>query len=82
MEYQIVAIRDKALEAFMRPFFAAAVAAAVRDFQDAMKDTQVPMHKHPEHYSLWHFGSFNDANGQFTTFETPKLIVEGNNVSQ
>lgn len=82
MIYQIVSIRDKALEAFMRPFFTPAVNAAVRDFQDSIKDTQIPMHKHPEHYSLWHLGEFDDSTGLLRSFETPKLILEGHHVSQ
>lgn len=82
MIYEIVAIRDKALEAFMRPFFTPAINAAVRDFQDSVRDTQIPMHKHPEHYSLWHLGRFDDATGNIQPFETPKLIVEAAHVSQ
>ena len=82
MEQQIIAIRDKALEAFMRPFFAPAIQAAVRSFQDEVQRPESEMAKHPGDYSLWHFGTFNDSNGAFALFETPKLIVEAAHVSK
>lgn len=82
MEQQIIAIRDKALEAFMRPFFAPAIQAAVRSFQDEVQRDGSEMAKHPSDYSLWHFGSFNDNTGAFNIKERPELIVEAANVQK
>lgn len=82
MLYQIIAIRDKALGAFMRPFMAPAIPAAVRSFTDEVKRTDSEMAKHPGDYSLWHFGQFDDNTGQFQLLETPNLILEAANVPQ
>lgn len=66
MHIQIFAIKDRATNAFMQPFFAPTIGAAVRAFVDGMNDDNTPMAKHPDDYDLWHLGDFDDQVGHFT----------------
>lgn len=71
MLYQIVAIRDKQLGVYSRPFFVASVGQALRSFQDEAnrKDPQNDIHNHPADFDLWHIGRFDDNSGLFTNIE-------------
>lgn len=63
MILRIYAIRDKAVGAFMQPYFARSDAEALRSFQDAVSDVKSPFHAHAEDYDLYHLGHFDDAAG-------------------
>lgn len=76
MVYQIVAVRDLALAAFLRPFFVPAIGVAVRQFGDEVKAVDSPMKAHPEDYELWHFGAFDDS-GQFGLLPQPERLARG-----
>lgn len=65
MKLQIFAIKDRAIAAFMQPFFAPSIGGALRAFQDAMNDGSTPMNKHPDDYDLWHLGEWDDQSGEF-----------------
>lgn len=73
----IVAVRDSAMDAYMKPFFAPTPAAAQRSFRDevnrAAQDN--PMYQHPEDYELWHLGLFNERNGDFTLTPEGKYLI-------
>lgn len=75
----VVAVRDKALEAFMRPFFVPARGMAARSFQDEVNRAadDNSMYKHPQDYDLYYLGSFDEESGVFTNNERPELIVRG-----
>jgi len=58
-------IRDSAAEAFMRPFFAQSSGAAIRSFSDMVNsdDKDHPVGQHPEDYTLFSIGSFDEQTG-------------------
>lgn len=60
MKLQIVAIRDRAINAYMRPFFAQSTGQAIRMFQDEVNNKEGEIHKHPDDYDLYHLGEWND----------------------
>jgi hypothetical protein len=74
MKLQIMAIRDNAAGAFMRPFFAMSTGAARREFGDIANDSQHAIGKHPEDYCLYHLGEFNEINGDFEISATPESL--------
>lgn len=66
---QVVAVKDSAAETFGQPFFVSAVGAAVRSFQDEVNRSAAdnPVYQHPEHFSLWRLGTFDDVSGEFVS---------------
>nr|QJB20126.1 MAG: nonstructural protein [Microvirus sp.] len=81
MILHICSIYDSASELFGRPFYVAAIGQATRSFQDEIKreDPQNELHKHPDDYTLFQLGEFNDNTGEFNTFP-PKQILRGKDV--
>lgn len=78
-----MAIRDVKI-AFNRPFFAPTVASATRMFTDEVNRVEPnnEMNRHPEDYSLYHIGSFNDEIGAFELLPQPQLILQASNIYQ
>lgn len=56
-------IFDMASGAYMRPFFLPQDAQALRTFTDIATDAEHEIGKHPEDYSLFRLGIFDDNKG-------------------
>ncbi|WNK14942.1 MAG: nonstructural protein [Microvirus sp.] len=81
MKHEILSVRDSKAEIFGRPFFTNTLGTAIRSFDDEVnRHTEGNiMAEHPEDFSLWHLGSFEDNDGTFAPM-VPKLILQGNEV--
>lgn len=78
MIIQTFSIKDRATDAFMRPFFAQAIGQAVRMFMDEVNNPQGDIFKHPDDYDLYHLGTFDDNTGQLQMNpEGPKQVAIG-----
>lgn len=77
MKLVIVAVRDLKAEAYGRPIFVNAIGQAIRSFQDEVNrpDQQNEMNRHPEDFSLWHLGEYDDQSGLITPLEHPTQIA-------
>lgn len=76
----VVSVRDRAADAFGRPFFVHTLGLAIRSFQDEVnrKAADNPMCAHPEDYDLYHLGAFDDSTGQLVSPpDCPKQIAIG-----
>lgn len=71
MIYQVFAIYDAKVEAYNRPFYDQTKAAALRGFADAVNDPSLQLNKHPEDYTLFHLGEWEDGSASFTPLHTP-----------
>lgn len=81
MKQVVCAVRDSAVNAFIRPFFVPAVGAAMRGFADEVNRADSEMCKHPDDYELYELGSFDDETGRFLNWEDgPRLISRGKDV--
>ncbi len=70
-------VRDSAAEAFMRPFFAQSQGAAIRSFSDMVNgEAEHPIAAHPEDYTLFALGTFNERTGMMETHE-PRSLGNG-----
>lgn len=82
MKMIVVSIKDRAADAFGRPFYVPSVGVAIRSFQDevnrASEDNQ--MYQHPDDFDLFDLGSFDDNTGAFTLHESPVLLTLGKQV--
>lgn len=63
MKLGIYSVLDKAVMAYMTPFFARADGEAMRSFKDACLDTSHNFNKHAADYTLYRLGSFDDRDG-------------------
>jgi len=79
MKLVIVAIRDRAVNAFGRPNFVQAVGQAVRSFSDEVnrraEDNQ--LNQHPEDFDMFELGTYDDATAQIEMLERPRQIAIG-----
>ncbi|WNK12742.1 MAG: nonstructural protein [Microvirus sp.] len=75
MEYQIFAIRDSAVEAFMVPMFFPSKGAAIRAFGDEVQRnaTDNNLNKHPQDFAMYEIGKYNDQDGVFET-KLPTIV--------
>lgn len=74
MKLQIFAVYDSKAEAYLTPFFLHNIALAIRTFTDCVNDPDHPWGKHPEDYTLFHLGTFYDANAGIESHDVPESI--------
>lgn len=74
---QILCTRDQAGGIYNQPFCAPSVGIAMRSFADetnrAAADNMVYLH--PEDFTLWHLGEYDDYTAQFALFERPVQLA-------
>ena len=76
MKLNAYTIYDVASGIYMRPFFSQADGQAVRGFKDIATDAEHEIGKHPEDYTLFRIGSFNDTTGKMEG-EPPEKLMTG-----
>lgn len=81
MKLIVVAVRDRAIDAFMRPFFAQSVGQAVRSFTDEVNRASDDnnLYRHADDHDLYKLGVFDPASGEFSEL-TKEQIAIGKNV--
>ncbi|AXL15185.1 nonstructural protein [Microviridae sp.] len=72
----IVAVKDRAVDAYNRPFYVPTIGAAIRSFTDEVNRTESEMNAHPEDYDLYDMGTFCDQTGTFLPADggVPRVI--------
>lgn len=67
MKFIVVAIRDRALDAHMRPFCMQSKGQAIRSFADEINRAAPDnaLHQHPEDYDLFQLGTWDEETGEF-----------------
>ncbi len=63
MKVQLYAIFDTCSGIYEKPFFHTADDAVKREFQDVAMTKDHPINRHPEHYSVWRLGNFDNNTG-------------------
>nr|AVQ10225.1 packaging protein [Gokushovirinae environmental samples] len=76
MEYQLITILDRAIQAFLPLGNVRAEGEALRVFKDMIEQQGSPQNKHPDDYDLYIVGKFNDQTGEITP-EKPRKIADG-----
>jgi len=75
MLHGMYAVKDKAADAFIPPFFLPTDSMAIREFLAAAQDTSTRFAKHPHDYSLYKLGMFDDGNGAVKPLAEPLFLV-------
>jgi len=78
MDHIIVAVHDRQLKAFLRPFVANTIGQAVRSFSDEVNRAGSDLNAHPEDYTLWQLGTFNDHDGNISTEGREQIAIASN----
>ena len=81
MKTVIMAVYDKATEAFMRPWNAQSKGQASRMFADEVRREGTDLNTHPEDYTLFHIGNYDDQAGMLEPME-PTRVISGIDVLQ
>lgn len=63
MIVKVYAVYDSKVETYLPPFCQMTNAAAIREFSDRANTPNHQWQKHPEDYSLFCIGSFDDQTG-------------------
>lgn len=85
MKLKAFTIYDTKLEAYMQPFFMTSKGQALRAFSDTVNDQSTQFAKHPEDFTLFEIGEYDDSNAQLTSHKTPislGLAIEYANTSK
>lgn len=71
---QIFTVFDSKTEAYMPPFFAPTLGAAIRSFSDTVQEKDHIFNKHAEDYTLFHLGYYDDQTAIIENLKSPKSI--------
>lgn len=74
MIHKLFAIYDSKAEAYNTPFCFNTIGQATRAFTDEAQNPQSSIAKHPEDFTLFELGSFDDSSASFELHATPKSI--------
>lgn len=71
---QIFSVLDKAVGAFLPPFYARSRGEALRSFTETSNDEKHQFNRHAADFVLYYFGEFDDASGMFATREPERVV--------
>ena len=71
MKVKVFSIYDSAAQAYNQPFFLQAKGQALRIFADSVNDKTSNLFKHPQDYTLFELGEFDDSCAGFALHKTP-----------
>jgi len=74
MKFQIFSVYDRAISAFVQPFYARTKGEAIRSFTEACNDEKHQFNRHAADYSLMHLGEFDDNAGLFNCADPARVI--------
>ena len=77
MLQSIFTVYDEKAKAHLQPFFMARQEQAIRSFTDCINSPEHTFSRHPEDYTLFIHGSWDDENAAFTLQSHPKPLGNG-----
>ena len=75
-----LSIFDEKAAFYSPPFYCKTVNEGARSFSDALHSQGSALSAHPEDYSLYTIGSFDDNSGCFTPHSVPNFVMRGSAV--
>ena len=76
MKHHMFVVYDVKANAYMQPWFLTQKGMALRAFSDCVNDSDHNFGRHPEDYTLFLIGTFDDTNAN-VLWETPKALGNG-----
>jgi len=71
MIIKVFSIYDSNAEVFLPPFYFQNKGEAIRVFSDTVQDSSTQLCKHPEDFTLFMLGDFDNSNAKYTSLQTP-----------
>jgi len=82
MKLVVCAVRDSAVDAFMRPIFVPSTGVAVRSFRDEVLRAESDMFRHASDYELFEIASYDEESGRFENLSSPRSLVRGADIKE
>lgn len=70
---KLYSVYDEKAEAFIPPFFVPAHGLALRAFKDCVNSKDHHFGKHPQDYTLFYLGEWDDVTGEFLLVDRKPL---------
>ena len=67
---KVFSVYDCKVDAFMLPFFSKTTASGARSFEQAVNNPELPYFHHPDDYTLFEIGEFDEKSGQVMMHQT------------
>lgn len=77
MKHVTLSVYDEKAQFFSPPMCFKTVAEGTRVFLDECRNSNSVLSQHPEDFSLYEIGSFDDSNGEIISFVPNKFIARG-----
>jgi hypothetical protein len=74
MRLKVYTVHDKAVGAFLQPFFSRSKGEAIRSFTEACNDANSQFNKHAGDYVLFELGEYDDGSSLFACSEPVRVI--------
>jgi hypothetical protein len=74
MQLYVFSVYDKAVGAYLQPFFSRSKGEALRQFMEACADEKAMFGKHASDFTLMYLGMYDDVSGLFDTSEPERLL--------
>lgn len=74
MILKIFTVYDSKAEAFLQPFLFSSTGQALRAFADSVADSNHQFARHPEDFTLFELGTYDDNGAKFDLLDTPKSL--------
>lgn len=71
MTLELFSVFDAKADAFAQPFFSQSKGTAIRAFATECRNPASGLHQHAEDYTLFHLGTFDQANGLLEPLQAP-----------
>ncbi|UDN67680.1 nonstructural protein [robinz microvirus RP_93] len=75
MKLKIYSVFDKAVNAYMQPFYCRSAGEAIRSFTEACNDPTKPFGKYAMDYVLMAHGDFDDNSGLFQCSDPVRVLA-------
>lgn len=77
MQQPIIAVYDKKIGSYEKPFVAKHTGEAIRDFDHVRKDPQTKFGRNPEDFDLFHIGQYDETSGKLISLEPHIHLASG-----
>lgn len=74
MILEVFTVMDKAVQAYLQPFYCRSKGEALRSFSEACNDQKNNFYKHSSDFYLVYLGTYDDKSGLFNSVEPVRII--------
>lgn len=77
---QAFSVYDEKAQSYNLPFFYPQINLAVRALTDSLQNPDSIVARHPEDFTLYHIGTFNDLTGKMESFVEPRPVCRATEI--